>query len=727
MLEAAGLTGIDFDHCISDSGSFSSLAAATIELGETYGEISPSGEGVHLLALGKAPTIKRDDIRVEVYTAGRYFTFTGDQIDGTPNIVASAPNTLAHLSELAASTAKPSKTAAPVYLQQIIAGGDFFANVNGFALQRLDAWVPALHPTARKQATGAWRVTSQALGRNLEEDLSYHPSGISDHGEEHGLTAIDAVMRFGNERDAASGARWLCQRMGIEPAALGWKGERGAKAATPIAQSATPAIEDDEPLPLTRPLPAANSYPEDALGPLKHAAIAIQAATQGPFALAANAVIAAAAHAGQAHVNVLLPTGQEKPISVFLIGIAESGERKTTIDNFATQPTKQRQRELVETYREELGPCIAKRKAWEAQTRQISNDKKLDYPAKEKAIAALGPEPPMPLQPFLIVSDITIEGMTKLLIDGQPSIGVFATEGGVFTGGHALKDEAKLSTGATMSLIWDDGTFSRTRALEGATFGEGRRLSLHLQIQPDAGMQFYNDRTLSDQGLIWRFLPAAPDSTQGQRLWRERDVGHNSALDDYYQRLTELLKAPPNLRPGTRNELAPRALVLSPDARQLWITFANEIERRVGPDGDLRPIAGLANKLLEHATRLAGILTVYADLNAREIDRETMERGFDLATYYAQTALRLRNAASVNAELVEADQISQWMRDKWKAAGERYISVTDLVQHGPNAIRDTTKAGRIISILEQHRHLRSIEGPREIKGKTRRKVWEIRT
>ena len=157
---------------------------------------------------------------------------------------------------------------------------------------------------------------------------------------------------------------------------------------------------------------------------------------------------------------------------------------------------------------------------------------------------------------------------------------------------------------------------------------------MHLQAQPDVGARFFWDRVLMDQGIVWRFLVAAPDSTQGQRFWQEVGAGHNSALDTYYRRITSLLNAPLPLRPGTRNELAPRPLRLVADARAFWITVSNEVERRVAPGGDLRPISGFANKLAEHATRLAGILTIYADAEAEEITKVTMQNGFALAIRY---------------------------------------------------------------------------------------------
>src|SRR5262249_2884648 len=83
---------------------------------------------------------------------------------------------------------------------------------------------------ARKQPNEAWRIPSHELGRNLQEDLSYHPKGIKDHGEEHGLTPIDAVLKYGDAADAIAAAMWLCRRMGVEPAAMGGKTEREERA-----------------------------------------------------------------------------------------------------------------------------------------------------------------------------------------------------------------------------------------------------------------------------------------------------------------------------------------------------------------------------------------------------------------------------------------------------------------------------------------------------------------
>ena len=71
----------------------------------------------------------------------------------------------------------------------------FWRAVNSMALDHRDAWVVDLFgaDAVYQPGTGAWRISSAALGRNLEEDLSIAPNGIQDFGTEEGLTAIDLV------------------------------------------------------------------------------------------------------------------------------------------------------------------------------------------------------------------------------------------------------------------------------------------------------------------------------------------------------------------------------------------------------------------------------------------------------------------------------------------------------------------------------------------------------
>jgi hypothetical protein len=98
----------------------------------------------------------------------------------------------------------------------------FFQRVNTRALERIESWAKALFPKARYQkATGAWRVKSKDLGRDLEEDLSIAPEGIRDFGLERPYTAIGLVCEY-RKLGPVPAAFWLCKRMGVKPEELGY-------------------------------------------------------------------------------------------------------------------------------------------------------------------------------------------------------------------------------------------------------------------------------------------------------------------------------------------------------------------------------------------------------------------------------------------------------------------------------------------------------------------------
>lgn len=75
-----GYAGIDLDHCLNNGQPTDTAHAFLADYPDHYIEISPSGDGLHILGTGDpGPGMKRiiDGLNVERYTTGRYFTVTG--------------------------------------------------------------------------------------------------------------------------------------------------------------------------------------------------------------------------------------------------------------------------------------------------------------------------------------------------------------------------------------------------------------------------------------------------------------------------------------------------------------------------------------------------------------------------------------------------------------------------------------------------------------------------
>lgn len=107
----------------------------------------------------------------------------------------------------------------------------FFSQVNRLALNDVRSWGLRIFPEAVFQpGTGALRVSSDYLGRDLEEDLSIHPEGIRDFGEETSLSPIDVLIKWGGASDVLSAALRLCEMLGVDPKSLGYCPRRKSQA-----------------------------------------------------------------------------------------------------------------------------------------------------------------------------------------------------------------------------------------------------------------------------------------------------------------------------------------------------------------------------------------------------------------------------------------------------------------------------------------------------------------
>lgn len=204
------VTASDFDYCLDEHGKLLPWASEIIKPeGEllTYTERSPSGKGIRTL-MHRPCMIATTYGNIESYDGtgpGRFVTITGRIVKSSPRTINEAKPIAFGLYARAALLMPKASTAdaftavqgeddpppAAAAVQQKPAASKRRAQqlealtpisvVNALAMSRLDAWVPEVLPAAEKHVDG-YRVTSKALGRATEEDLSIAAEGIKDFG-----------------------------------------------------------------------------------------------------------------------------------------------------------------------------------------------------------------------------------------------------------------------------------------------------------------------------------------------------------------------------------------------------------------------------------------------------------------------------------------------------------------------------------------------------------------
>lgn len=475
------------------------------------------------------------------------------------------------------------------------------------------------------------------------------------------------------------------------------------------------------PQPLVRATPPSAPYPVTALGPLRDAVEAVQGMTLAPVAIAAQSALAVASLAVQGFADVET-LGGARPVGIYFLTVAKSGERKSACDRPFLGAIRAREREEAIAHRADRDEWKRRHAIWKASYDSIvsGSRKKGDRAASEAELRALGPEPQPPALTDRTVSEPTFEGLTKLFAEGQPSLGLFSDEGGQFLGGHAMNSENRQKTLAAFNALWDGHAIKRTRAGDGHQSLYGRRLAIHLMAQPTVARAFMADPLAADTGFLPRFLMCEPPSTIGTRLHANAKA-NPSALASFERRLGDILATPMPIDPDTGG-LQLRCLPLSIEARAMLVQYHDGVERSQSYGGDMANLTGTASKSAEQAARLAGVLTLWRDLEAVEVHAADMASAIELARFYLLEAARLAEAANVSAEIDRAEQLRRWLLERWT---EPEVLVRDVVNKGPNALRDSPKARAALLQLEQHGWLVRLDAGTVVRGSSRKEVWRV--
>ncbi len=147
--------------------------------------------------------------------------------------------------------------------------------------------------------------------------------------------------------------------------------------------------------------------------------------------------------------------------------------------------------------------------------------------------------------------------------------------------------------------------------------------------------------------------------------------------------------------------------------------------------GEFEAITGFASKSPEQAARIAGVLTLWSDLNAPEVTAETMAGAITLAQYYLGEAKRLCEAAEISANINMAEKLRLWLLNSWPkiAVANNRDPATfiprDVVRFGPNALRVTETAVRHLKTLEDYGWIVQLPPGSEVDGMVRKLAYRI--
>ncbi|MFD2502147.1 DUF3987 domain-containing protein [Rhizorhabdus histidinilytica] len=263
---------------------------------------------------------------------------------------------------------------------------------------------------------------------------------------------------------------------------------------------------------------------------------------------------------------------------------------------------------------------------------------------------------------------------------------------------------------------------------EGYKYLPGRAFSFHVMFQSFYVDRMFGNQEMREQGFLARMLPAKPKTLAGTRLHEVgaiEPVEIADALADFKERLATIIRTQLPMNPERMNALERAELSFDPEGQRLFWEFYNHIEQQQGKGGILSGIRGFAGKAAENACRLAAVIHVF-QVGRREatIRAEYMAAGIQLMNFYISEALRLADHGVVDQLILEAEELSEWLKDKY-AAPE--IGMSHIQQRAPRSLRKlpVDRVREICALLARNDHLTPIPAGTTIDGKRCKEAWVV--
>lgn len=432
----------------------------------------------------------------------------------------------------------------------------------------------------------------------------------------------------------------------------------------------------------------------------------IQLQTQAPVGLIASSVLGAMGLACQDLVDVSPKAGLIHPVSLFFITKADSGERKTAVDELVMKPFRTREQLAEQHYHNELEKHTTELSVW--QTEQKAHKaalnkailEQVDTSAFKQALRDVeAAKPSLPMNQKWLLNDVTSAAIKHAIDAYGRSIGVFSDEAA-----HLFSSDFMRET-SVLNSLWGAKPISAMRvSTQGATTISDYRFSLSLMVQGQLFERFLDRQgeQARESGFFARCLLCEPSSTQGSRFMTaelpENDVGarfHAAYLSNFHLKVEKLLDCA-QLR---REAGEPRVcLTLSPEARVKWFERANLIEGQIGVMGVWREFRDFASKFMEHVSRIAAVLHTFKS-SGQVISDVTMHAAILIVEWYFQHFVQQFKTRSVPDDIHQANKLDRWLGDNLHNSDNGVFLKNDIRQRCPNCIRNTAKLERALNTL----------------------------
>lgn len=417
---------------------------------------------------------------------------------------------------------------------------------------------------------------------------------------------------------------------------------------------------------------------------------------QVPYPMALMALLTAASTVVQALVDVRTPDGRRGPVSLAILLLAKSGERKTTILKRVMKSVDAFEDVLVDLYSQAATDHEAALGAWKQESRflqaEIRRARRADEDTSffvEDLLQHEGRKPVAPCFTSIVYQDCSPMAM----FEGLSQHGVAAlisSEGWSILDGKAFEDVPLLNS------AYSGESVTVKRARRPPLKARDPRLTMCIMVQPDVFKVIPEKRreTIRGSGLWARFLVSYPGSMQGTRLSSNAvDASDRiEAFDDRLVKLLEVLHA--HLSGGDKRR---DVVEFSSDAQHLFIAYANYAEREMAHEGRYAYAGDHASKLAENVARLAALMHFFEGFEGA-ISVDLLKLAIEIVD---EASLDFMNVFARDPEHVSDARLFLDMMERKRVAGRYRLERGYAMSCAPLRMRKVDRFNKALNFLQE--------------------------
>jgi hypothetical protein len=416
-------------------------------------------------------------------------------------------------------------------------------------------------------------------------------------------------------------------------------------------------------------------------------------------------VLAAVAAATQKRVAVTPKKGYAEPLTLWCIGIAPPGSRKSAIMGHIRKPftvheAKENERRRPEVDRFESEERLAKLRLTRAEGAAAKGNPGIEAQAEldtaRRNLSELKPVRPL----RLLADDATPEVIALMLSENGGRLSVLDAEGmafehmlGLYTARPSLGIYLQAHSGYdyTSDRAGGSGSTRRTIAVQNAA------LTIGCAVQPQVLSDLRKKKELGGKGILQRCLFSFSEETDAADEFDTPDLPEQ-VLADYRNLISELLTLSASRDLDDDGQPIPHMVRLDDDARAIFTDFYREVKQEQRAEGSGLFCEWLA-KLHGATLRIAGVLHMAEhgkEGAERPISSQTMQGAIDLGKYFSA------HAQAALARIREDE------------ATEGALRILGWVTRNAGAVSEAMEKGGGLSLRDLRTHLRTFETNEEL-------------